>query len=776
MANAAASQSRFRADISLSDTRDLETRILYLSSMGILLMIGLALLVQLLCGAEATRPAHWSFQPVARPPVPAVQNAAWMRNPIDAFVLARLEKEGIAPSPEADRTTLIRRLSLDLIGLPPTPTEVSSFLADSRPDAYERVVDRLLASPHYGEKWARVWLDQARYADSDGFRSDRFRPDAWRYRHWVTEALNRNMPFDQFTTEQIAGDLLPGATVEQRVATGFHRNTLTNREGGTDPEQFRFEQTVDRANTVGTVWLGLTVGCAQCHDHKYDPISQKDYYQLFAFFNNVEEINLDAPLPGELGPYLQSRPEHDRKRQDLLLQFRVPDLQRTWEARILEAAANPGKWLDWDHAFDDLRTALDWGEKILKTQAEKRSARERKLLTDYFLENYHRVITKEQKEELKFDELLRQLRSLDDALPAISEAPVLGPERFPRKNHIHVRGDYRTPGIEVQPGFLSAIPAAESDAEPTRLTLARWLLSPANPLTARVAVNRMWQEFFGRGLAPTSENFGTQGERPSHPELLDWLASEFRASRWDMKRMHRTIVLTASYRQSSHARPDLAAKDPDNRLVARQARFRLPAELIRDSALAASGLLNPEIGGRSIRPPQPAGVGNFSSAVKSGWKTSSGRQQYRRGMYIQLHRTVPYPLLANFDAPNGYGSTCRRGRSNTPLQALNLLNDPVFVEAAQSLAMQIVSAPENAFADRLRLAFQLALARNPAQDESEWLLGYWIGQTALLRKDATATAALYPAELPRSGEQAEAAAWVALGTVLFNLDEFVSRE
>lgn len=731
----------------------------------------------LLVFSAAAASEHWCFRPVGRPEPPTVRSGSWIRNPIDNFVLARLEKEGISPSPEAGKATLIRRLSLDLTGLPPTPEDVTAFLKDDSADAYEKVVDRLLNSPHYGEKWARYWLDLARYADSDGFRSDGFRPHAWRYRHWVIEALNRDMPFDRFTVEQIAGDLLPGATTEQRVATGFHRNTLTNREGGTDPEQVRFDQVVDRTNTVGTVWLGLTVGCAQCHDHKYDPISQKDYYRLFAFFNNAEEVNIPAPLPGEIGPYLQARPQYERKRNELLDQFHVPELQRAWEKRMLEAAANPGKWLDWDHAFDDLRTDLDWGEKILRTEPEKRSERERKLLTDYFVRNYNRVITKDRQKELNFEELGKRLETLDADLPPLSEAPVLGPERFPRKNHVHVRGDYRAKGIEVLPGFPAALTGGESASkELSRIDLAQWLVSPDNPLTARVMVNRMWQELFGRGLVRTSENFGTQGEPPSHPELLDWLASEFMAGRWKIKRMHRLMALSATYRQSSNVRPDLLSKDPENILLARQSRYRLPAEVIRDSALAVSALLSPDVGGRGVRPPQPEGVTHFSSAVRKGWKVSEGKDRYRRGLYIQMHRTLPYPQLLNFDAPNGYGAACRRNRSNTPLQALNLLNDPVFVEAARSLAVRLVATPAASFESRLQLAFRLCLGRDPESDEVRELSEYFHSQRRRLEDDKAASNALYPRELPRTGEQGEAASWVALSSVLLNLDEFISRE
>jgi len=701
--------------------------------------------------------ALWSLRPIAHPEPPAVRNENWIRNPIDRFVLARLEREGLAPSPEAPRHVLLRRLYLDLIGLPPTPAEQSAFLSDNSPGSYERLIERLLSSPHYGEKWARHWLDQARFADSDGFRQDKFRPWAWRYRNWVIDAFNRDMPFDQFTIEQMAGDLLPHPTVDQRVATGFHRNTLTNREGGTDSEQFRVEQVVDRTNTVGTVWLGLTVGCAQCHDHKYDPISQNDYYRLFAFFNSSDEVNIEAPLAGELGPYLHDLPAFEAKRRVLLEQYHVPEIQPDWEKRMIAAVANPGKWPDWDHAFDDLRTELEDGVHILHMDPAKRTRRQKKALTDYFLSNYHRVITKERNEELKFGELRKKLEELDAGFAELTQAGTLAQAARPRRTHVLLRGDFRQPGSEVKPGTPRILPALEVNHEPTRLDLARWLVSRENPLTARVIVNRIWQEYFGRGLVRTSENFGSQGEKPSHPELLDWLATRFMEERWSLKQVHRLIVTSATYRQSSRVRPDVVTKDPDNALLARQSRFRLPAELIRDSTLAASGLLNPQIGGPSVRPYQPEGATSGTNVAKR-WKESSGEDRYRRGMYIQVFRTAPYPLLLNFDAPNAYRPVCRRERSNTPLQALNLLNDPVFVEAAHALAARVLAEAPAGFPNQLDYAFRLVLARPPDARESEWLLAYYQKQHELVEGEGNSNA------------------WVGLSSVLLNLDEFLTRE
>ncbi len=720
-------------------------------------------------------PKHWAFQPVKRPEAPAVGNRNWVRNPIDNFILARLEAEGIEPSPEAGRVTLIRRLSFDLIGLPPTPKEVAEFLADNRPDAYERLVDRLLDSPHYGEKWARHWLDLARYADSDGYEKDLVRPHAWRYRHWVIEALNRDLPFDQFTIEQIAGDLLPQATIEQKVATGFHRNALTNREGGVNIEQFRYEKVVDQINTVGTVWLGLTVGCAQCHDHKYDPLSQKEYYQLFAFFNSAEEVNIDAPLEGEMGPYLQALPEYRKKRTELLVQYRVPDLQPAWEKKMLEAAANPGKWTDWDHAYDAIQKLLDGADKILRMEAAARTQKQQDALSDHFIRNYHRVIGKEMWEQLKYKELRKQLSDLAASFPALSEAQTIAEDAAPLRTHIAIRGDYRNNGIEVHPGTPEVLHALPPHAKPSRLALARWLVSRGNPLTTRVTVNRIWQEYFGRGIVRTSEDFGTQGEKPSHPELLDYLASELVDRHWSLKQLHRLIVTSAAYRQSSKARPELQARDAENALLARQARLRLPAELIRDSGLAVSGLLYPVIGGRSVRPPQPAGLDALGYADSVKWVDSQGTDRYRRGLYILFQRTVPYPQLMHFDSPDASVTACRRERSNTTLQALNLLNDPVFVEMARGLAMRILLETSGTFTDRIDFAFQQCLARKPSSREREWLTEYYEKQKQMLEKDAGSVPMIFPVEL-RGVSNIEAAAWVALSSVLLNLDEFITRE
>jgi mono/diheme cytochrome c family protein len=724
--------------------------------------------------AGGERPAHWSFQPIKRQAPPRTQNQTWGRTEIDAFILSRLERESITPSPEASRRTLIRRVTFDLTGLPPTPEEVDGFLRDNRSDAYERVVDRLLASPHYGERWARHWLDLARYADSDGYEKDYVRPSAWRWRQWVIDSYNADKPFDRFTMEQIAGDLMPEGQLEQKIGTGFHRNTLTNREGGVNIEQFRVEQVVDRAQTVSTVWLGLTMGCAQCHDHKYDPIAQKEFYQLFAFFNNADEYQVDAPLAGEMGPYLRTVPEYRKQREDLLKKYGVAELQGPWEAKMKEARANPGKWTDWDHAYDALQKYLDHSDRIIDIPLAARPQKWADAMTDHFVINYHRVIPKDEWKRLKFTDLRKELDDLRARYPGLSEAPVIAEDpSIHRKSHIHIRGDWKRKGPEVEPGVPGVLHTFHGPAKgATRLDLARWIVSPENPLTARVVVNRFWQEFFGRGLVRTSDDFGAQGERPSHPELLDWMAARFIDSGWRVKALHKLIVTSAVYRQDSASRPDVDSRDAANTLLARQTRLRLPAESVRDAALSVSELLYPEIGGKSVRPPIPKGVVELSYGSSVKWPESTGKDRYRRGMYILFQRTVPYPMLMNFDAPDANVSACKRERSNTPLQALNLLNDPVFVEAAQALAARVL---RDAPVSRVSRLFEIALARPPSPREREWVEAYLKKQIGMLEVAGGSAEKMFPVELA-GHSRVESAAWTALASVLLNVDEFVTRE
>ena len=724
--------------------------------------------------AANSKTSHWAFQPFSRPQVPDAGDRAWIRNPIDNFILARLEREHIQPSPEADRNTLIRRLSLDLTGLPPTPADVEAFVNDKHPDAYERLVDRLLRSPHYGEERARAWLDLAHYADSDGYEKDLVRPWAWRYRQWVIDAFNRDLPYDQFTVAQIAGDLLPNASVEQKVATGFLRNTLTNREAGVNRAEARFEQIVNRTNTVATVWLGLTVGCAQCHNHKFDPITHKDYYQFFAFFNRADEIDIDAPLPGEIGTYLAARPEYDKKRREILEYYGVAELQAQWEARIQQEFREQGKELEWNFAVTEMRASFDGADRFLKGEWAKRTQRQADRLTDYFLGNHGPDVDKNKAVSAFLNEARKKLKDLRATLPEITQAPVMEELPNPPQSNIHLGGDYQALGAAVEPGIPSLFPPI-SESHQNRLTLARWLVSRENPMTARVAVNRMWQDFFGRGLVLSSENFGTQGDKPSHPELLDWLATEFQDHDWSVKYIEKLIVMSAAYRQTSTVRKELESTDPNNILIARQSRLRLPAESIRDEALAASGLLNTSIGGKSVKPPQPAGVAELGYAGNVNWTESTGPDRYRRGLYIHFQRTTPYPMLMNFDEPDSNTTCTRRGRSNTPLQALNLLNDPVFFEAAQALATRVLEETSGGLPERMDYAFELVLGRPPSAHERERLMEYFEQQKQLLAKDPKAPENMQPFR-PQGVDPLDAAAWVGVSRVLLNLDEFITRE
>jgi mono/diheme cytochrome c family protein len=671
----------------------------------------------------STPPSHWAFVPPLRPEPPAVADASWVRNPIDQFILARLESEHLKPSPEADRLTLIRRASLDLIGLPPTIEEVDAFLRDMNPGAYERMIDRLLASPHYGERWGRLWLDGARYADSNGYSIDAPRT-IWPYRDWVVRALNADMPFDQFTIDQIAGDLRPGATIDQKVATGFHRNTPINQEGGIDIEQFRVESIIDRANTTATVWLGLTLGCAQCHDHKYDPLSQSEYYQFFAFFNNVDEPELPLATPDDvereaairksIDDYLAQLPTHDPS---------LWEKQKAWEDS-LDMAGRQKQSQEVREAFDVV--------------FDKRSETQRQTVFAAFVEQDAAMKPHRQK-----------IAALKKSGPKIVTSMVVRERQNPRETHRFAGGDFTRPAEKVAPGVPSVLSPIRAES-PDRMDLARWLVDPSNPLTARVKVNRLWQVAFGRGLVETDEDFGTQGTPPSHPELLDWLATELVEQGWSLKSINRLIYTSATYRQSSHVR----AEDPENRLLARQSRHRIDAELVRDAALAASGLLNPEIGGPSVFPPQPDGVMNLGQ-MRREWKADEGPERFRRGLYTYFWRATPHPLFTLFDAPDGTRACTRRARSNTPLQALTLLNAEAFIECAEGLAGRLIEAG-GGDDERLELAFRSCLARAPSDLERDRL--------RLLLTQA------------RAEGQDERAAWTTLARVLMNLDEFITRE
>ncbi|HYK89344.1 MAG TPA: DUF1553 domain-containing protein, partial [Acidobacteriota bacterium] len=856
---------------------------------------------------------HWAYVPPKCPDLPKVKLELWPRNEIDYFILNRLEREGLKPSPEADRATLLRRVTLDLTGLPPTPADVDSFLADRSAGAYEKRVDALLHSPHYGERMAMQWLDLARYADTHGYHIDSHR-EMWRWRDWVTDAFNRNLPYDQFTVEQLAGDLLPGATVEQKIASGFNRNHMINFEGGAIPEEYQVEYVVDRVETTSVAWMGMTLGCARCHNHKFDPITQKEFYQFYAFFNNVSEEGLDGKT-GNAHPYLQLPSDAQKarldelgaaikERQSLLTETRIKPIQDEWEKGFLGRVAaaphdglaahyemdgsfsdvsghyrhgrtvqgdptfGPGRigkaanfdgdtrvkfdnfalggsgpftlafWLngsghmpiavlqqidnastrrgfeilledlnlvgiqrwaarltvrltsrwpdngielrtkdhlefgDWYHitvrydgsvkatglqvyidgkraetetvrdslsepistmgeleignketgsAFtgqvDDLRVysrALAGGEidqlaihypihALLSGVTGRRSEREVARCRDYFLTYVAPKDLRRAHSELK--RLLLEKKELEKTIPSVM---VMDELEKPRQTFVLARGDYRNRTDPVKPGVPAVLPPLPKDAPLNRLSLARWLVDPGNPLTARVAVNHFWQMYFGTGIVKTSEDFGSQGEPPVNQELLDWLATEFLRTKWDVRAMQRLIVTSSTYRQASRITSELLERDPENRFLARGPRFRLPAEIVRDNALAISGLLNPEIGGPGVFPYQPKGLweemafGDGFSA--QSYTPSHGKDLYRRTLYTFWKRSVPPPSLLTFDAPDREKCMARRAPTNTPLQALVLLNDPTYVEAARGLAQRVLREGGQDDQSRIRYA------------------------------------------------------------------------
>ncbi|MGH9719961.1 MAG: PSD1 and planctomycete cytochrome C domain-containing protein [Bryobacteraceae bacterium] len=870
-------------------------------------------------GAKWPEPrTHWAYVKPTRPAPPAVRNKAWVRNPIDGFVLARIEKESLAPSPEASRETLIRRLSLDLTGLPPSPEEVDEFLADARPGAYERLVDRLLASPHYGERWARPWLDLARYADTNGYEKDR-RRSIWKYRDWVIQALNAGMPFDQFTVEQIAGDMLPNPTTGQLIATGFHRNTMFNEEGGVDKEEAHWENLVDRVNTTATVWLGSTLACAQCHDHKYDPFSQREYYRMMAFFNNTAlgtrnygdtsakfiEPELDLPTPDQekkRKAISDEIAELDRKLKTHTPEFAAAQVE--WERSIVDAArdwtvlkperlesaagaqitrladgsllvsgANPASdtyvieakvpagritgvrlealphdslprggpgrdaygnfnltefhaeaggavirfrkpnaddgrindtkfkqlWLV-DASREDKRLARqivftatqpvevsegaalkiqmpqhsEFGGQglgrfrlsitsaaapariaeiaprfraLLDVPPERRTTSQNNQVAEQFRSVVPSLTPARQR--------LTQLRKDLEALDIVSTLIVREKSSYERPSAtIRLRGSFMSKGDSVFSGVPAVLQPLPETEMPNRLGLARWLVSKDNPLTARVTVNRTWEQYFGRGIVETSEDFGSQGQPPSHPELLDWLAATFMDQNWSLKALHKLIVTSATYRQSSIVSPTLLDRDPYNRLFARGPRFRMEAEMIRDVTLAASGLLSRKIGGASVFPYQPDGIWDIPYNDDK-WEESEGDDKYRRGMYIFVRRTAPYPAMTTFDAPSREFCTVRRVRTNTPLQALTTLNDPAFYEAARAMAKRIVDEGGDDVRSRASYAFRLAVTRAPSPAEIDRILSWYDRERALAD---------------------ESAAWTLVANVLLNLDEAMTRQ
>jgi hypothetical protein len=921
-------------------------------------------------GAEYAQ--HWAFVAPKRPAVPEVKGADWVRNPIDSFILARLEQEGLAPSPPATPATMLRRLSLDLIGLPPSLDDLNTFDAAAGESAYQREVERLLASSHFGERWGRVWLDVARYADSDGFEKDKPR-FVWMYRDWVVSAFNAGMPYDQFLIEQIAGDLLPNATQDQRVATGFLRNSMLNEEGGIDPEQFRMEAMFDRMDAIGKGMLGLTIGCAQCHSHKYDPLTQAEYYRLFAFLNNSHEAQITVYTPvqraewkrtheliqeiedrlpsenpdwaermaaweetvrndqpewtivrpqldasGDQKHYLQddgsilaagyaptttvtkfavevklpritavrlellndpnlphggpgrapnglcaltefdvdaapldkakeqselkfskvtadvNPPERelekmfhdrtDRRRVTGPIEYANDDNQLTaWGLDIgpgrsnvprkavfvlekpLEVPAgakltfklsqNHGGWNSDDNQNNNLgrfRFAVTAAENpvadplptdvraILEVPPDERTPEQ---VAKVF--SYWRTTVPEWQEEN------RRIEALWQSHPRGTTQLALQERQKPRPTHRLERGNFLAPGEKVSPGvpqFLHPIAEAdEQDAAPSRLDFARWIADRRSPTTARSIVNRVWQAYFGTGLVETAEDLGTQCTPPSHPELLDWLAVELMEREWDLKHLHRLIVSSATYRQSSCITPELLARDPANRLLARGPRFRVDAESVRDIALAASGLLNRKLGGPSVYPPAPEFL--FVPPASYGpktWATHTGPNKYRRAIYTFRFRSVPYPVLQNFDAPNGEFACARRVRSNTPLQALTTLNEPLFMESARALALKTVTEGGKSDTERLEYVVLACLSREPKDEELQVLQEFLDKQKRRFTSEGTDPWPLIAGDdkqkqavsskLTNGTDAAELAAWTALSRVVLNLDETITKE
>jgi hypothetical protein len=748
---------------------------------------------------------HWAFSPPKKPAVPPIADAALarrVRNPIDAFVFARLEKEKLAAAPEAERATLLRRVTLDLTGLPPTPAELDAFIADESPEAYERVVDRLLASPRYGERWAWEWLDVARYADTNGFQGDPERT-MWPWRDWVVNALNANMPYDQFTIEQLAGDLLPDATTSQKLASGFHRNNMFNGEGGRIPEETRVENVFDRVETTATVWLGTTFTCARCHDHKYDPITQKDYFALYDIYNQMSETGRNQGR-GQIPPVMDMSTPAEK------------DAQKKADARLDEVAKEV-------EAFEWKKFPRPEGKPLIdspeaqnlpgnlpvthaKTEPKRRNA-------DGLLEAIPHFEASDPEYAALLKKHLDAVRKRDNANAAITRVMIMDQVEKPRETFMLNKGNYES---KTNVRVFGAIPSlfrkeARSGAQPAgatpqvagqvsnvttpakpdqvddsttvteerplnRLDLARWLVSSANPLVGRVTVNRAWQAFFGTGLVKTAEDFGAQGEAPSHPELLDWLATEFVGRGWDMKAVHRLIVTSATYQQSSRVTAAMYERDPENRLLARGPRQRLASWMLRDQALAASGLLVEKPGGAAVKPYQPEGIWEEATFGKKTYKQDHGSALYRRSLYVFWRRIVGPTTF--FDAGARQVCTVKVARTNTPLHALVTLNDTAFVEAARVFAQGISVAADDD-AGRLEYAFRILTARRPTAKETTILLGRLEklrGQFGADRAAALQLASVGEAARPEALDPIEHAAWTAMCSLLMNLDEVLSKE
>ena len=698
---------------------------------------------------------HWSYKTPQKSPPPEISTSTTnhqsvrtgrFENEIDAFVIAKLRQRGMQPSKPATKHSILRRLHLDLIGLPPTPEEVENFVNDQSSDAYERVVDDLLARDSYGERWASVWLDLARYADSAGFAEDRPRT-IWPYRDWVIQAYNTNMPFDQFTIEQLAGDLLPSPDLSTKIATAFHRNTLTNSEGGTSDEEFRSAAVVDRVNTTMAVWMGMTMACAQCHTHKYDPITQEEYFQLYDFLNQTA----DNDHPDERPVLKKYSKDAEERLSKLNLQIAKKEKERS------ESPA--------DDEFD--RWVADRNSEN-ETEAKEDA--------DALREEFLNYVTAKLNDEIAKLKKRREAIKPEFTVPVMREVT----DENRRVTKIHLRGSYLNTGDTVTAGTPAALHEFPENEPPSRLSLARWLVAKENPLTARVVVNRYWEQLFGIGIVATSEEFGSQGELPSHPKLLDWLAVDLMENGWDTRSLLKKMVMSATYRQSSVADPTSLEADPNNRLLARGPRVRLSAEMIRDQALAVSGLLSHKMFGPPVQPPAPKiGLRPAFTGKTTDWTDSVGEDRYRRGIYTEWRRSAPYPSMATFDMNSREVCEVRRINTNTPLQALVTLNDPVYVEAAQSLAKRIYNvAKVESTQSAADFAFRLCLIRPPSAQESQRMINLFDESKAHFADNAQDAEQLAVDPLnppPTDTDYVELAAWVTVSNVLLNLDEMLMK-
>lgn len=727
---------------------------------------------------ESEAPKHWAYLSPVKSPPPIVQSSSRIHNPIDAFVIDQLENQTqpLSQSPQASPARLLRRVSLDLIGLPPSIEDVLAFEKNPSPQAYEKFVDSLLQSPRYGEKWARQWLDLARYADSNGFQADQLRK-MWLYRDWVINALNQDLPFDQFTIHQIAGDLIPKANLNQKIATGFHRCTTCNVEAGVDPEENRVNQIFDRVNTTGLVWLGTTFECAQCHNHKYDPFSQQDYYQIFAFFNNtpleVEQLGKSVTFNFTGANFSLPLNADEKKQKDLLTSQKV-SIQKKLKSRRKELVKAFPKWeetilamLENSEESAKVPAAI---QKILRTESKKRTDKQSKQLTAL-----------QQKQDPSYADLEKEQNRILKDLKALEPDTTLVMVEMdqPRINNIFKRGDFLSKGAAVKPQTPDALHPLKSNGQPNRLMFAKWLVSKENPLVARVTVNRWWAQFFGQGIVATQEDFGSQGDAPTHPKLLDWLAVEFMEHNWSMKHIHKMIVMSATYQQSSKVTPELLEADPYNKRYTRGPRLRLSAESIRDNALAISGLLSTKMGGPPIYPPQPKGLWRHVGRNAPKYLTSTSEDRYRRGVYVIWRRSAPYPSFTNFDAPDRGACVINRSRTNTPLQALTLLNDPAYIEIATGLAKQLATKGQTTqLSDRERVAyaFRLCVARAPKAEEVDHLTKVFQQELKYFQDHPQAAQKLISAEnRPKGVGASRMAAWLYVANILLNLDETITK-